>query len=50
MYAFSDFSCLCPFPQMCSQTNKVLPFAAAQAPAYRPLPFKVPSQYFAGIK
>ena len=44
----------CPPPpthtQMCSKTNTVLPFAATQAPAYRPLPFSVPSAYFAGVR
>ena len=36
--------------QMCVSAGKVLAFASAHAPAYRPLPFKVPLPCFANIR
>ena len=38
------------FMQMCVSAGKVVAFASTHAPAYRPLPFKVPLPCFANVR
>ena len=38
------------FVQMCVSAGKVVAFASTHAPAYRPLPFKVPLPCFANVR